>query len=385
MATYTDDFNRAGPALGAPWAVVIGSGLVIDTNEVKAGGSGVNVSALTGQTYTDDQTAAATATTINGFDFTGVAVRMDGSGNGYVAMAHFGDGRFYLYRADAGVLTSLGFRSVSFIANDVIKVGVVGTTFTLYVNDVAQGATFTDATYSSGVAGIAYDVQGSNASRMDDFEATGAVIGPTVTQTDATPEDGVQQSFTTSGLTGTITAATLAGKNILSLLSDTDPTTATTYTLDVSATEASTGQPRIGETSTLSITATGGTATQNVVIQPKTGWARVVLAGTLNKDADGFLEALDSALGITSAVGNIIYYDATSSAAITAQGVYTSDLTTAGQSTAFVIQQGGSATTVATSEGGAFYPFGVSGARAFGAYPVESNTVQANPVQSVEV
>ena len=26
MATFTDDFNRAGPALGSPWATVVGAG-----------------------------------------------------------------------------------------------------------------------------------------------------------------------------------------------------------------------------------------------------------------------------------------------------------------------------------------------------------------------
>ena len=182
--------------------------------------------------------------------------------------------------------------------------------------------------------------------------------GITVTQADDTPEDGVQQSFTTTGLSDPMTAASLGGKDILSILSDTDPTTATTYTLDISATEASEGQPRIGETSTLSVTAVEGTATTDVIIQPKTGWAVVTLAGTLNKDANGFLATLDSTLGVVSAVGDIIYYDASNNASITAQGVYTSDLTSPGEFTEFVIQQGGSATTVATSEGGAFYPYG---------------------------
>ena len=47
--------------------------------------------------------------------------------------------------------------------------------------------------------------------------------------------------------------------------------------------------------------------------------------------------------------------------AITTTGVYTGGSTVAFQSTEFVIQQGGSATTTATSEGGAFFPFGEGG------------------------
>lgn len=178
----------------------------------------------------------------------------------------------------------------------------------------------------------------------------------TVTQTDTTPEDGVQQTLTTSGLTGTPTG-TLAGKALT--LSGTLPNL--TYTLDVSAVEASEGMPRIGETSTVAITGNEGTATTDVVIQPKTGWTRTVLAGTLDKSANGFLATLDAQLGVTSAVGDIIYFDASSNAAITATGVYTSDLASAGQKTDFVIQQGGSATTTATSEGGSFYPYGLGG------------------------
>lgn len=218
------------------------------------------------------------------------------------------------------------------------------------------------AAYADSLNNVSYDI--STAGSAVDVGITfgeAAAGGATVTQADTTPEDGVQQSFTTTGLTGTITAATLGGYDILSLLSDTDPTTATTYTLDISAIEASQGAPRIGQTSTLSITATGGTATTDVVIQPKTGWAEVDLAGTLNKDAGGFLALLDSTLGLTSAVGDIIYYANPNGEVITAAGVYTSDLTTAGQNTPFVIQQGGSATTVSTSEGGAFYPYGEAG------------------------
>lgn len=215
---------------------------------------------------------------------------------------------------------------------------------------------------SSGSQTMGWDT-GSNTQRTSHivFGIEEAAASQTVTQADTTPEDGVLQSFTTTGLTGTITAASLSGKDILSDLSNTDPTTATTYTVDVSAVETSEGMPRIGETSTLSVTATGGAPTTNVTIQPATGWAVVTLAGTLDKTTDGFLDTLDTDLGLTSAVGDIIYYDASDNAVISATGVYTSDLTEAGENTEFVIQQGGSATTTATSEGAAFYPYGEAG------------------------
>ena len=184
--------------------------------------------------------------------------------------------------------------------------------------------------------------------------------GATVTQTDDTPEDGVIQTINSTGLTGNYTAASLGGKDILALLNNVVSTTASTYTLDVSATETSIGQPRIGETSTLSVTATGGTATTDVTIGVATGWAKIVLAGTLDKTANGFLDTVDTDLGVTSAVGDIIYYSNARGEAITATGVYTGGSTVAYQSTDFVFQDvtGASATATATSEGGAFFPFG---------------------------
>lgn len=221
---------------------------------------------------------------------------------------------------------------------------------------------------------------GNNGGNITAFEARDE-FAPSVTieQADTTPEDGVLQTVTCTGMTGPITAATEGGYDILSLLSGTDPSVAITYTLDISAIEASQGAPRIGQTSTLSFTtATDGAITQDVTIQPKTGWAEVDLAGTLDKTANGFLATLDADLGLTSAVGDIIYYDATNNESITATGVYTSDLTTAGQFTEFVIQQGGSATVQSTSEGGAFYPYGEAGGS-------ETNKLTARKLTSAKV
>lgn len=201
---------------------------------------------------------------------------------------------------------------------------------------------------------------GNNGGNITAMEARDAVSGVSVTQADDTPEDGVQQSFTTTGLSGTITAASLGGVDILPLLSDTDPTTATTYTYNISATEASTGTARINETSTLSVTATGGSPTQDVTIGPITGWGQVTLI-TPDKTANGLIATLEADLGITISAGDSIYWDTANNASVNNQGVYTSDLTSPGQFTELVVIQGGTPTTVATSEGAAFYPYGESG------------------------
>ena len=196
MATFADDFNRAGPALGSPWATVDGSGLVIDTNELKAGAVGRNISAVTGESFDDDQSAKVTIDNVSGFDFAGVAVRLSGTGatlDGYVGIGQFGDGRFYCYRVDAGVWSSLGFRSTTFIATDTLSMGIVGTTITLYKNDVAQGSTFTDATHASGVVGVSYDFTDGNNTRIDDFTAEGLAETGIITTIDETANasDGV--------------------------------------------------------------------------------------------------------------------------------------------------------------------------------------------------
>ena len=185
--------------------------------------------------------------------------------------------------------------------------------------------------------------------------------GTSITPTDTTPDDASLQTITASGMTGPVTAASIGGLDILSDLSGTDPTVAITFTTDVSATETSTGMPRIGETSTISFTtATDGAVTTDVTMQPKANWTTVTLAGTLDKTANGFLDTLDTDLGVTSAVGDIIYYSNARGEAITATGVYTGGTTVAYQSTEFVFQDvtGASATVTATSEGGQFYPFG---------------------------
>lgn len=183
--------------------------------------------------------------------------------------------------------------------------------------------------------------------------------GVSITPADTTPTDGALQTITASGMTGPLTAASEGGLDVFSGLSGTDPSVPITFTVDVSATEASTGMPRIGETSTISFTtATDGAVTTDVITQPAANWTTVTLAGTLDKTANGFLATLDADLGLTSAVGDIVYYNNARGEAITATGVYTGGTTVAYQSTEFVIQQGGSATVAATSEGGQFYPFG---------------------------
>lgn len=256
-------------------------------------------------------------------------------------------------------------RNTDFIVEGVTKPYVMGTraavtnptSFDLTVpvsNSISIGTKL--AATGGSFYGFINGIQGS---------ITPAAPSTSITPTDATPNDGDVQTITCAGMTGPITAATIAGKDILADLSGTDPSVPITFTTDVAALAASATDgnfPRIGQTSTISFTtATDGAVTTDVTIQPKTGWAVVDLAATLVKGVDDLLALIDAKHSITTAIGNQLYYSQAYGESITAQGVYTGGTLLPYQFTEYVIQQGGGSTTVAASYGERFYPFGESG------------------------
>lgn len=196
------------------------------------------------------------------------------------------------------------------------------------------------------------------------------VAAKSVTPATATPLDGAVQTFTFTGVTGPITAATYAGVDVFAGLSGTNPSAPISLTVDVSLIETATGAPRIGKLSTVSFTtAADGAITTDVTLQPKTGWAVVNLAATLIKTTTtvppdaiagikSILLSIDDTLGITTAIGNQLYFKQLYGETCTPQGLYNGGTLLPYQFTEVIIQQGGSSTTVATSYPGAFYPFG---------------------------
>ncbi len=189
---------------------------------------------------------------------------------------------------------------------------------------------------------------------------------PTLTPTTGTPQDAAIQTFSINNLAGTISAATLAGHNILPLLSSTtivDETTEITFTFDLQSTLAaspnpSEDMPRIGKPSSLSVTIGAETASVDIALQPKAGWAVVDVLGADASVPDSFAKSVEDALGVTVTDGDICYYDTSDNAAINELLQYSSDLNQAGEFTAYVYQQGGTNTTGATSYAAEFYPFG---------------------------
>lgn len=293
MATYSDSFNRADENLTTPWAASVGAGAAIVSNVVKAAtGSGYRISAVTGETFDNDQDAQVTLVAVNTADYAGPCVRMDGSGNGYFMSCQFADGRVYLYRMDAGVQTSLGFISSTPVATDTVKLGVVGTTFTYYLNDVSQG-TWSDATHSSGAPGIGFNPGGSNNTTVDDFTAEGLAGGPAIDDVDTdeiVTDDQTSVSLTVSGFGGNLDdvelyETTLATAEALSF-SGTDPS----YTFDMpnvqSYTSATSGLPFTTTSYQLQIRAARDTGPESAVLNitrnPPSGSFVVELASVNN-------------------------------------------------------------------------------------------------------
>jgi hypothetical protein len=273
----------------------------------------------------------------------------DASGNGYGLLCNSTNIRVFLYTS--GSLVSLIHTSVgSAVATDTFRLQYNGSgDFSVLKNDV-EISTFNDVTHTGPFYGGLFSRDGG--AGISDVTVD-AVAAQSITQADVTPEDGVTQTVTSSGLTVAYTAMTLGGYNILPLLDSTDPETASTYTLDIYAFDNPTLLPRLLDNVTLSATATGGTATQTVNIQPQAGTNAVKLTSVTPST---FVTRI-AEKGITLAIGDIINWDTTGTAVIDAAANYTSNLT-AGQFTRFSVQQGGDADNPATTTSFEYYPFG---------------------------
>jgi hypothetical protein len=163
-------------------------------------------------------------------------------------------------------------------------------------------------------------------------------------------------------MTGPITAATLGGVDILSELSGTDPSVSITYTYDISAQAIETNQPqpRIGiPVDLIFTTVADGAVSTSVTIGPKTGWALTELDDPINTDTAGLVDTIQSAESITITNADAFYYDTSNNASISNVGVYSSDLTSAGEFSKVLLQVGG--TSPSTTYADNFYPYGDGG------------------------
>lgn len=155
----SDSFTTPG-ALNGNWTTPIGTSqsvYIVRAGEAGSDGYGYEACAsYTGTSFSDDQWAQVTLTKSNESCRSGPCVRMSStSGNGYCVVASSASADTTLAVITAGSfassLESCGY--LTFAINDVIKLSVTGTSFTIYKNGDSVG-TCTDSTYSTGKPGV---------------------------------------------------------------------------------------------------------------------------------------------------------------------------------------------------------------------------------------
>lgn len=156
MTTASDAFNRANETpVSTPWATVTPlGGLNLSANALTGVTDVARASLYNSGTWGDDQRVDVTVSNLlGGTRYAEAWVRGSTGGNGYKVYTDGTTGGTAIARMDAGAETTLQAVAVAFSASDVLGIGIVGTTITLYKNGVAQTPTTTDATYSSGLPG----------------------------------------------------------------------------------------------------------------------------------------------------------------------------------------------------------------------------------------
>jgi hypothetical protein len=163
----TDSFTGTdnGP-LSANWTTLDGGWKII-TNRAESTVAGGNLAMWNADTFADDQYAQATVTTITGW-IAGPGVRL-ASLRGYIITVEATSSQIVIQRINSDesytALQTIG--SLTITSGDLWRLEAEGTTLRAYQNGVQRGSA-TDATYSSGAAGIfAYN---AGSSWLDDWE-----------------------------------------------------------------------------------------------------------------------------------------------------------------------------------------------------------------------
>lgn len=180
VAPVVDDFNRANGGLGSGWEHVKGaSAMVISSNTAIAGASfEQEIERRSEATFPDDQFAQAKIQFTTGANAseTGVAVRIDGSGNCYYARV--GDTTITLRKIVAGVDTFITDFSLAHSVSTyyTVKLEVIGNNL-IVTQDGVERINTNDTDLTTGKPGI-YANGNSDRPALDDFEATAGQAGP---------------------------------------------------------------------------------------------------------------------------------------------------------------------------------------------------------------
>jgi hypothetical protein len=176
--TVTDNFNRADAAtLGSNWTELNNGGKIVsNTARGDAGSYTYQWVLWSANTWNGDHSSQCVVGGSGGTPVwdEGPIVRAADSGgiDGYYSMNHSSSLR-RIYRRDNGSFTLLRNDDGTVAVGDTVKLTVTGTTLEHFRNGSSLGTT-TDATYSSGSAGISMSSVDANA-YVDDWEGTGEV------------------------------------------------------------------------------------------------------------------------------------------------------------------------------------------------------------------
>lgn len=219
MATFIDNFNRAdeNPLANGDWDSVLNSGLRLISNQA-AGNGGANASLVKTSTIslTNDQLVKATWRTPNDFDDVSLLLRCDALGNGYSLFVLKDATRVIIRRLAAWGATDLqSILGITPVDGDIFELRAEGTTLKAFRNGSQIGSDQTDATHAGGGAGLHYVLGNSNGTRIDDFEASDIIPGPSITNVDG--DDNISPGQADVKINGSLFGA-VRGAGSVSLL-----------------------------------------------------------------------------------------------------------------------------------------------------------------------
>lgn len=164
MADATDDFNRAGPGLGANWTAGLDS-IVINGSINITGGSAADASAWwNANSFGSDQYAEVRK--VNALDGGGGLVRHQSGANTFYAFSSFNASQAIIWEVTAGSFAQLGAAFTGTYTNThTVRIDATGSTLTA-INDGSSLGTRSDSSITGGAPGV--HMSGSS-TRNDDW------------------------------------------------------------------------------------------------------------------------------------------------------------------------------------------------------------------------